>query len=238
MQHDVFCTFEWWLNSEKKMPELTRPSSANIKEETTLPPARSGRAVCEWGRADLVAVLLLIIVIVATWAPRLRGPIDLRWDAGVYYVLGTSLYESKGYRLLNEPAEIAAVQYPPGLPAIVAVLQWAPGSASPAIAGVALRRTMFVVFILYVLGAYAVARLWLNPLGATAAGLVTALHPWSLFMSDLCFPEIPFAFVCIVALLVHAKWKPSWRREVAVGTLVTAGLLLRGLGLGLLLAWV
>src|SRR6185437_795392 len=72
----------------------------------------------------------------------------------------------------------------------------------------------------------------------TAAGLVTALHPWSLFMSDLCFPEILFGLVCTAALFADARWRPSWQREVAVGTLVTSGLLLRGLGLALLVAWV
>lgn len=198
------------------------------------PPA----AVRKWGWADLIPVLLLVTVVIAVWAPRMRGPIDLRWDAGVYYVLGTSLYEGKGYRLLNEPGEIAALQYPPGLPAIVAAHQWLAGNTSPAIAGVALRKTMFAVFGLYILGAYAVARLWLEPFGATAAGLITALHPWSLFMSDQCSPEILFALVCTAAVLVHARWRPSWQTEVAVGTLVTAGLLLRSLGLALLAAWV
>jgi hypothetical protein len=191
-----------------------------------------------WGRADLVAMLLLVAIVVATWAPRLRGPIDLRWDAGVYYVLGTSLYEGKGYRLVNEPGEIAALQYAPGLPAIVAAHQWVSGSASPADAGAALRRTMFAISILYTLGAYALARVWLNRLGAMAAGLITALHAWSLFMSDMCSPEIPFALIGTAALLIHARWRPSWRREMAVGTLVVTGLLLRGLGLALPVAWV
>ena len=59
---------------------------------------------------DIALLALLALVVVATWAPRLHGPLDLRWDAGVYYVLGTSLAEGRGYRLLNEPGAIAAVQ--------------------------------------------------------------------------------------------------------------------------------
>ena len=38
-------------------------------------------------------------------------------------MLGTALAEGKGYRLLNEPGEIHAVQYPPLLPMIVAAHQ-------------------------------------------------------------------------------------------------------------------
>jgi hypothetical protein len=33
-----------------------------------------------WAHVLVVAMALLL------WAPRLSGPIDLRWDAGVYYV--------------------------------------------------------------------------------------------------------------------------------------------------------
>ena len=95
-----------------------------------------------------------------------------------------------------------------------------------------------MVFALYILGAYSVARLRLGPLGATAVGLTTALHSSSLFMSDLCFPEILFGLVCIAALFVHARWRPSWQREAAVGDLGDGGLLLRNLGLALLVAWV
>src|SRR5215813_188042 len=75
-----------------------------------------------WGEAVVVAIAFLL------WVPRLSGPIDLRWDAGVYYVLGTSLATGQGYRLLSEPGSPEAVQYPPLLPAIVAVCQRALGS--------------------------------------------------------------------------------------------------------------
>ena len=37
------------------------------------------------GEAVVVAIALLV------WVPRLSGPIDLRWDGGVYYLLSTSL---------------------------------------------------------------------------------------------------------------------------------------------------
>jgi len=64
---------------------------------------------------------ILVALSASLWLPRLRGPLDLRYDAGVYYVLGTSLAEGRGYRLLSEPGAIQAVQYPPLLPALVAV---------------------------------------------------------------------------------------------------------------------
>lgn len=57
-----------------------------------------------------VIVLSPIVIAVASWLPRFHGPLDLRWDSGAYCILGTSLAEGKGYRLLNEPGEIEAVQ--------------------------------------------------------------------------------------------------------------------------------
>ena len=31
---------------------------------------------------------IVIALCIGLWAPRLKGPIDLRWDASVYYLLG------------------------------------------------------------------------------------------------------------------------------------------------------
>lgn len=44
-----------------------------------------------WGEAVVLAIALLV------WLPRLSGPIDLRYDGGVYYLLGTSLAQRHGY---------------------------------------------------------------------------------------------------------------------------------------------
>src|SRR5919107_730302 len=74
-------------------------------------------------RGEALMVVALLALLTLPWLPRLAGPIDLRWDGAVYYTLGTSLAEGKGYRLLNETGEIEGVQYPPLLPAVVAVHQ-------------------------------------------------------------------------------------------------------------------
>jgi hypothetical protein len=48
-------------------------------------------------KRDAIAVLMLVGLAVLSWLPRLQGPIDLRWDASAYFVLGTSLALGKGY---------------------------------------------------------------------------------------------------------------------------------------------
>ena len=74
-----------------------------------------------WGEVVVVTIAVLL------WLPRLSGPIDLRWDGAVYYLLGTSLAQGHGYRIPSEPGSPQALQYPPLLPAFVALHQraWA-----------------------------------------------------------------------------------------------------------------
>src|SRR5262249_58753663 len=106
---------------------------------------------------------LVLAVAALIWIPRQTGPIDMRWDGAVYYILGTSLAEGKGYRLLNEPGEIAAVQYPPLLPAVVAVHQRLLGSSDPTVVGRALRATSFLIFLAYAVITFRVFLGYLSP---------------------------------------------------------------------------
>ena len=105
---------------------------------------------CELSKERTVYAILGLLVILL-WLPRFQGPIDLRWDGGVYYVLGTSLAEGKGYRLLNEPGEIQANQYPPLLPLIIAAHQLVLGTSDPLVVGRLLRFSSFVAFMAYIL---------------------------------------------------------------------------------------
>ncbi len=180
-------------------------------------------------------LLLLMIVTAVLWAPRLRGPIDLRWDAGVYYMLGTSLAEGEGYRLPNEPQPIRAIQYPPLLATVAAVHQKVLGTSDPVVVGSWLRRFYLVLTFGYAAGAFALARRFLPSGAAFLAALITILNPQTLFFSDVFMADLPFAVVTVLFLLVATSKRPGGR--LTGGALAVAAFGLRATGLALLAAW-
>ena len=186
-------------------------------------------------RPDIAAAVLVVGVAVALWLPRTRGPIDLRWDAGVYYILGTSLAEGHGYRLLSEPGQIRAVQYPPLLPAIVAVHERLLGTSDPTTVGVWLRRTAFVVFV-----AFAVVLLWFFrshlPMPEAVLGAAVSLltmHLW--FLSDTLFPEVWFGLATLLFLIFVRKRGAA---QVAAYAFALASYALRTVGVAAFVVWV
>ncbi len=180
---------------------------------------------------------ILAAVTVALWLPRLRGPLDMRYDSGVYYILGTSLAQGHGYRLLNEPGAIEAIQYPPLLPAVAAAHQVLLGTSDVAVAGHALRLTMLLLSVGYVLAVFAMGRRVLSPGFAFLAALFTIMQPQTLFMSDMFSAEIPYALVTVLFFVVLLGGSGRWRSPVA-GLLAVAAYAFRAAGLALLVAWV
>jgi hypothetical protein len=186
-------------------------------------------------RVSVRYLVLLLGLAAGLWIPRLRGPLDLRYDAGVYYILGTSLAEGHGYRLLSEPGRIQAVQYPPLLPVLVAVHQRLSGTSDVGVAGHWLRMTYAGIFLAYIAAVYLLASRYL-PLGfAFLVGLITLLHVQTSWMSDLLFAEIPFALTTMLFLLA-ATGRGRWVK-VSAGPLAIASYLLRSVGIALLAAW-
>jgi hypothetical protein len=201
-------------------------------------PPRSGSG------AVTLHCLVLIAIVAALWAPRLRGPIDMRWDAGVYYVLGTSLAEGKGYRLLNEPGDIAAVQYPPLLPAMVAVTQAALGTSDITVVGPWLRYWSIATTFAFVLLSYALLARHVSGWWAMVGAAFTALYINTFYLSDNLYAEIPFGVATMVFLLAtgtrtprDGERAPSWREPLAAIAAVAA-YLLRTAGVAVLAAWV
>src|SRR6476469_7848224 len=60
---------------------------------------------------DLICLVVLVLVWLALWMPRLTGPINFRWDASAYYILGTALSEGHGYR----PVEVRDAAWQEGV---------------------------------------------------------------------------------------------------------------------------
>lgn len=197
-------------------------------------------ALTRWSRADRLGLGVVVALALLLWAPRLSGPIDLRYDAGVYYVLGTSLASGQGYRLLNEPGAPEAVQYPPMLPALVASHQLALGTSDVTVVAPWLRRTYALMFLAYAALVFALARVYLGPAAATAATSLCVLHLFSYYLSDLLFAELPFAVFSVAFALVLARERPERPRlrEAAAGALGAAAFLMRTAGIALLGAWV
>lgn len=130
-------------------------------------------------RRNAAYLSALILLSAALWLPRLQGPLDFRYDAGVYYILGTSLAEGKGYRLLNEPGEIVAIQYPPLLPLVAAVHQRLAGSTDPNVVGHWLRYSFAVLVTGYIAAVYLLACRFLVPGFAFLTALVSLLNVYT-----------------------------------------------------------
>jgi hypothetical protein len=213
-----------------------RAPSAGPTSAVPPAPARWHSVLHPSRRGESYATTLVLGVAILLWAPRYAGPIDLRWDGGVYYILGTSLAEGKGYKLLNEPGEIEAVQYPPLLPAIVAIHQMALGTSDPTTIGRWLRLSAFLIFVVYAWVALRLLASYLSlphaVLGAVAS--VCCWHAW--FLSDALFPEIWFSITTILFLMYLRR---EGRRAHALAYVcAVASYALRTIGLAAFAVWV
>ena len=186
---------------------------------------------------DLVCISLLVVCQILFSVPRLRGPIDLRYDAGVYYILGTSLAEGKGYRLRNEPGAIQAIQYPPLLPLFVAVHQRLAGRSDSLVVARMLRISFFAMLLAFIVAAYLLSRHFLPPGLAFLATVPMLLHVETMWSSEILSAELPFALGSVLFLLAARRATGKSREWLAGGLAVTC-FLIRSFGIALLEAWV
>ena len=197
------------------------------------------------GRADRWPLGLVLATTLALWAPRLQGPIDLRWDAGVYYTAGSALADGRGYLIPSEPGAVAEIQYPPALPILAAAVQRVVGTTDAVAAGHAMRLVYFVLTVVYAATVYVVARRYLGPAWSAFAALLTTLHAYTVFLSSLMQAEIPYAVVTALFFALAApppgrRWRSApgtparWLPELLAGL----AFLVRTAGLALIGAWI
>jgi hypothetical protein len=169
--------------------------------------------------------------------PRRSGPIDMRWDAAQYYVLGTSLAAGHGYRVLSEPGEIEEVQYPPGTPALIALHEILLGTAEPARVGPWLKLSWLLMYAALCVLTYALARELAPPWLACLAALLVAFNVPVYVHSAQCSSDLPYALVSSAFILVVRK-ASSKRAGLAAAALAVTAYFLRTVGVVLFAAWI
>jgi hypothetical protein len=188
-------------------------------------------------KADFLFLVAVTVVIVGLWTPRWAGPLDLRWDGAVYYVLGTSIAQGKGYRLLNEPGEIEAIQYPPLLPLLVAVAQTISGTSDPVIVGRWLKMFFFLFHAFFGFATFFMLKMFVPRYLAFLGVLAFLLNVQVTFHSNLFFSEMPFGLVTVLFVLCkHRSSNPV--HETLAAVLAVTAFLLRTAGIALFAAWV
>jgi hypothetical protein len=154
---------------------------------------------------DFAIGALLCILAAMAWLPRASGPIDLRWDGGAYYLLGTSITHGQGYRLLNEPGSPNTTLHPPLLPMFVAVHQLLLSTADLLVVGRALRASACLLFALQALAIYVLLRGHIGQSAAFLAGLFWIFHPANTYFSDALYAESLFGITTICFFVLHKR---------------------------------
>jgi hypothetical protein len=100
-----------------------------------------------------------------------------------------------------------------------------------------LRRSFFFMFTAYSIAIYLMLRTYLPWSYAFPGTLVCLFSLQTYFMSDLLFPEIPFALVTVVFILCSRK-RDNGIYPVLAGVFAILAYTLRTIGIALLLAWI
>jgi hypothetical protein len=161
-------------------------------------------------------------------------PVGVVADDAFYVILARSIATGQGYRALNVPGLPAGTHFPPGYPALLALVS----SVVPAFpASVAAFKALNAAFlaIAAVLAARLVRRragvgpAWSVALGAVCAVSLPLLILSNLVLSELCF--LAFALALLLALESLADERTSAWRVALLGAAIAACTLVRTHGI-------
>ncbi len=222
-------------NAHQPTPARNRRPGIDSRHQRCAAIELAGEAGSSQSKA--LAPVLVVLVAVLLWLPRQVGPIDLRWDGGVYYLLGTALAEGRGYRLLNEPGEIEARAVPATAArrrrtSPVGSRDERPDNRRPMASPVVVPRLRGVRS-----GGAVVAHAYLPPARALLGALLSmfCLHAW--FLSDALFPEVWFS-VATVLFLIFARTRGNRAHSVLAYVCALASYALRTVGIAAFAVWV
>jgi hypothetical protein len=175
-------------------------------------------AVSTTGRwAPILVVVLAVLAGVHAIDPF---PVGVFYDDAHYVILGRALALGEGYRYLNIPGAPAATHYPPGYPALLALL-WRIAPDFPD--NVALfKMTNALLLGAVALGVYVMARrlFHMSPLAAALAALASTVTVPTLLLSSNVISEIPFLALLLPVLVASERVTSGARRDVKQAALL------------------
>jgi hypothetical protein len=189
------------------------------------------RRVPEWiGPFGVGAVVLAVAL--ATMSP---WPVGVYYDDGIYLILGKALATGEGYRYLNLPGHPAATHYPPGYPALLALLWTVAPSFPENVALFKLVNAMLLSLAAAGLFLFARRELKLGYAGASAAILLGCLTVPVLAVASVLFSEPLFLALLAVALPACERAMRDQRPRTVIVAASLAGVttLVRSLGISL-----
>ena len=198
----------------------------------------SRRPFAVWSRLAPAAIGAVVLAVAI--ATMTSWPVGVYYDDGIYLILGKALATGEGYRYLNLPGHPAATHYPPGYPALLALL-WTIAPSFPE--NVALFKLVNAVLLgVAAAGLFAFARRGLGLATGMSAAAVLAgcLTVPVLAVAGVLFSEPMFLALLALALPACERAVRDQRpRHVVVAAMLAAAVtLVRSIGLSLVAALV
>ena len=215
-------------------PRAPRPRSATLASASASALGALGALGGVVPLATAAAVFAIVIALTSS------GPAGVFWDDGVYLISARSLAAGEGYRFAHLPGAPSAVHFPPGWPALLAVV-WAIVPDFPR--NLEIFRLLNPLLISAAAGlacAHGIRQLGLTPaLSAAASGFFALTLP-VLVLTSVLFAEPLFLCVLIVALMLADRATAHGGARLALVAGAVAGLaaLVRSTGLVLVPALV
>jgi len=159
-------------------------------------------------RAQRLAPLIVVVAAVLAGVHAIdASPVGVFYDDAHYVILGRALALGEGYRFINVPGAPAATHFPPGYPALLAIL-WRLSPSFPE--NIALFKMVNAVLLGAVaLGAYWIARrlFAMTAIVASLVALASTVAVPALLLSSNVISEVLFLSV-LLPLLVVAEEGP------------------------------
>ena len=211
-------------------------TAAALEHEAPVTDPSSERlhASIDWWRVGLALVGALALA--AGLAVVDARPVGVVHDDAMYVILARSLASGEGYRFLNLPGAPPATHFPPGYPALLAVVSWFAPAFPASIVAFKAMNALFLAMAAVLIACFARARgigdRWALALGVATAVSIPLLVLGSMVLSELFFLAILLAL--LPALERLADGERAAARAALLGVAIAVAAMVRSHGIVLL----